>query len=250
MKIKPTLKFIMKHMVTSIGAFFGITLIMSLLGLLIFRTSGSEGTFNSGGSFSVSILTMVWGMMIFITYLKTFLQNGVSRKTIFASASISLVIACLACSALDFTLNQIYVKLGNPSISIYEILYSGNGFEATGALTFADFPMASLWSAVLFLVLAFFGALTAIIFYRIPKLWKILLGSILGALLFIGLPIWASMSSVNIFITLLQIFAKLFGLSNPFAPNPMVWVGYGLGISAVLASLCFLLYRKISPNKA
>lgn len=252
MKLKPTLKYSLKYMSLSMGIFYSITTLMTLAGIILFKMNFSDEvhSFNSGGSFSVSILTGIWGMLMFTTYLKTFLQNGISRKTIFLSNSIILVVMCFACSALDFILNQLYVALGNPSLSIYEMLYSGQGFDAVGVLTFADFPMAWLWSSILFLVITFFGALTAIVFYRLPKIWKILVGSILGALIFIILPIWSALTNTNTLGAILNILMKLFGFSNPLNPNPMIWVGSGLGISAVLIGICFLLYRKISPNKA
>lgn len=210
--------------------FYGIMLFGVILSSII-----SKGTVTSnGGEVSCFIYLCFFGSLSFGEDFKYFLQNGFTRRRIYASTLCTFVLVSLFMSVFD-TLMSILLGMSNSYSSFFTTLYgAGNGLLTRW-----------LW---LFLAYLFFCSVSfaaAVLKNRIGKALFILLLITLGILVFILLPVLI----VNVFpaevtSSLFYFFAGLLG----FGPNraPQLWAPMltFLVLSGLFSGFSFLLIRK------
>ncbi|WP_099203722.1 hypothetical protein [Scatolibacter rhodanostii] len=256
MKIKSTYKFYLRTMMISAAMYYGITVAIMLSGEAFIKIAASgndDVTFSNSTTIGSPIFAFVWGILIFTTYIKFMLQNGVSRKTMFCTGVLSIFSLSTIMGILDMILALLFNKIRSGSqsseVSLFSMIYKNE--MPVSQFTFGDIVSNVLWTFALTIFLGFLGTLIGLVFYRLSKLGKIIVGVGLGGGILILLPvIEATMTKGAIVKAIGRFFLFVFGLQDTSGPNPYIWVISSLVICVVLITLSFLLVRRAAPQKA
>lgn len=169
MKLKQATRYNLTIMWKSVGAFYlAIIAIYIIFGILL-TSSHEAGSISLDGSFTAFIFIL--GVVFFIETLKLFLQNGISRKTMFYSFVFSFTLLSLLMALVDVV---IYLLSTNFTIfsSILPMLYGDylNGFSLPVRLLFVFLSNFSLT-----LLCGFMGVFGASFFSKLSKLQKVII---------------------------------------------------------------------------
>ncbi len=227
------------------------------LAVLVFSSSSVENTasiVSTGGFTGASgIFILVCGICFFRENFYMSLQNGISRRTLFAG-SLCLAGAMAALMAVIDQLLTLLMRLISflphisvVSMSVLESVYAAqvSGMSpvpvALAAIAFGFCALLVVWSVGYFI-----GAL----FYRLSKLGKILVGVMAGLLFMVGLPVVSELCMAHPDWLIWKVLAG--------AANWIARVAFGspwnAGIScliifAVFSALTWLLIRRAQLKK-
>ena len=185
----------------------------------------SEGTF-SGMDISSAIFLFVVAMASYKETFGMMIQNGISRKTMFASRILSTVSIALVMAVIDKVL--LVISKGVASnisdnlsyVSIYELLYSARVMEVSTVRMHVE---SFFFSFFMYLAFMAVGYLITTIFYRLNKPGKVLLASGLPVGVFVVLPILDSIvANGRISKALIELFDIAFGLTKQIPFNAMI----------------------------
>lgn len=205
------------------------------------------GTIN-GFSAATAIFALVCGLNAFKENFGFHLQNGASRRTLFAGRLVNTVATALIMAVLDFVLQLLTLGanqlIGNvfKSSTILDMILA---FTPQVQMGFWESQlMAVLFSFVLFLGLSGLGYFLTIVFYRMNKLGKILVGAGIPVLLWIILPLvdlwFAGMSITS------AIFQGILYLMGILTGNLLLPLLTFTGMFVVTSGLAWLFIRKIT----
>jgi len=226
-----------------------------ILAIYIFFTTvtvfAGEGNMSSMGSTMVFIFVL--GVTTFRETTEMMLQNGVSRKTMFIAhlftgaiisafmAVIDRILLLASRGILDSLNEQVNVR-GASTNTMFEALYSTQNSNAA-------IQMFKEVCFDFFLTFAFFaiGYFIAIMFYRLNKLGKTLVGAGAPSILFIILPIinWA-FPHLRIAENIINFIDSAFGLS---AGNPAMGMLTFTIIFVMFSAFAWLLLRRLALRK-
>lgn len=254
MKLKHSIRFYIREIAFSCGIYYGVNLLVFLIGGVITIGYSSEADINVNSSTDIGspILIFVWGLLLCGSYIKFFLQNGVSRKTMFTGAACSMGLLSAAVALIDAFVRLLLQQIGNTQMSLYAALYrNGEMFGGDSFSTVPEVLTLWLWTTFFYLFVGLLGMLVGLAFYRLSKIGKIILGVGLGGGLVVLLPLLETTVThgaiVRWFGRTLQF---LFGISDPLSPNPYIWIVSAVCLSAALLLFGFLLFRRAAPQKA
>ena len=143
--------------------------IILIITLAIVGLNVTGGTERSGIGFSSEFFCLIVGLCMFREYFYLFMQNGVSRKKIFAGACMCLVILSAVMSAMDVLALYILEALPAANVSYMTIsstLYSGLCEQCRSCFASVGGAGDFLPCHVRLLVV---GYLISICFYRSPQ---------------------------------------------------------------------------------
>ncbi|WP_343249602.1 hypothetical protein [Diplocloster hominis] len=237
MNIKISVKYQFQDITRALIIFSGVLLIL----ILTLFIPGLQGTTN-GLEISAFIFLFVIGLNTFKENFGMFLQNGVSRKTIFTGKLLSTGAVC-AIMAVVLEVLASLAKLGSGYRDIqmgtlYEMLYSDRMASISPILVAVE-NLLLLFCCCFAFTMA--GYLITITYYRMGKQWKLLISVGLPVLCFVLLPIVDVMLNGVIFQFLFRAFIILSGLQ---VGNPYIGMLSALVASAIFSGLSWLLLRK------
>lgn len=162
-----------------------------------FSSVSSEGVVEEGNTMVMSGITGASAVFIFIVGLNSFtenfrfgLQNGVSRKTIFLSRMCTAVASALFMAVVDqiiHTLISLFHALQpnshRLSVSLFQQLY-----PAACENPVQGFFLSVVFSFCLLLFISNVGYAIVMLFYRVGKLGKVLVGAGIPVALIFGIP--------------------------------------------------------------
>ncbi|MBU9727496.1 hypothetical protein [Diplocloster modestus] len=237
MNIKVSVKYQFQDITRALIIFSGVLLIL----ILTLFIPGLQGTTN-GLEVSAFIFLFVIGLNTFKENFGMFLQNGVSRKTIFAGKLLS---TCAVCAIMAVVLEVLasLAKLGSGYRDIqlgtlYEMLYSDRMASISPVLVAVENLLLLFSCCFAFMMVGYF---ITIAYYRMGKQWKLLISVGLPVLCFVLLPIVDVMLDGVIFNFLFRAFIIMTGLQFG---NPYIGMLSALVASAVFSGLSWLLMRK------
>lgn len=249
MNLMPAFKYRFGESIRSITGFFAVMVLIFILFTAYF--SGSAGAY---GEFSLSCFGVAGAIALFVVgictvreHLRLCLQMGVGRSTAFISEAVSAVLVCLALAVggelLMTAAQTAAVGRGNVHIvDIYQLLYVG--FEPD-TLSFSQHIYGALVNAALFICGYAGGAFISLVFYRLPKVWKIVVAVGVPLLLMLVFPIAISESGLgDAFST------AVISVFNWMGESAVNWVLMFTGSAAVLAVLNWLLLRRAPITEA
>ena len=149
----------------------------------------SAGVSSSGIEMPTVIFLFVVGLCTFKETFLMSLQNGISRKTIFVGKLMTIASVAIIMSIIDKIIYLILVlifKAIGSNVAILTSYESMFTMKSTGA--FQIQLESLLFEFVLALAAMAFGYFISIMFYRLNKIGKILVGAGVPVLLFIGIP--------------------------------------------------------------
>lgn len=213
-------------------------LLASFLTTEVFLHISANGTTINGIEISSMIFIFVCGLNSFKEPFRMFLQNGLSRKTLFLSYICSLLPVSGVMAIIDTSIGAIGRSLGSYQSAFHE--FYRQYFPAVGpGQVFVGFAL----SLMLYTTSALAGYFIASLYYRMNKGLKLLVSIGVPVLLIIVLPI-VDMGYANGVISrgLGEILLLASGVKAGY--NPLYPLGSCIILSSVLAGLTYLLQRR------
>jgi hypothetical protein len=213
-------------------------LLASFLTTEVFLHISANGTTINGIEISSMIFIFVCGLNSFKEPFRMFLQNGLSRKTLFLSYLCSLLPVSGVMAIIDTSIGAIGRSLGSYQSAFHE--FYRQYFPAVGpGQVFVGFAL----SLLLYTTSALTGYFITSLYYRMSKGLKLLVSIGVPVLLIIVLPI-VDMGYANGAISrgLGEIFLLASGVKAGY--NPLYPLGSCIILSSVLAGLTYLLQRR------
>ncbi|MDR0861345.1 MAG: hypothetical protein LBN30_00990 [Oscillospiraceae bacterium] len=218
MNLKASIRYQARYQLNSYAVFYGIVavvyIVLSILFVMMTRRFGvTPGTMNMDSA--TVIFALCTGLAVFKENFTMLQQNGVSRRTMFWGRVAITVVASIGMALADALLHAIFkLVLNNTGLNTDTLFDMGYG---------AGLPASLAFYAAAYALAAGLGYFIAIVFYRLPKLWKVLVGAGVPILLFVVLPL------VDVFLlrgkisdalewTLKHILGVTGGAPNPIAP--------------------------------
>ena len=173
----------------SLAALIAVLLLVPLL--LSITLSGSSVTMNGTGSFVGSIWALVIGIVVPRGDLRLGNQFGLSRRSAFWGSILGCAAAFAAASAVLSLLSavlQVIYPGRNDRIEVMDLYQIAYGSSTGGVMPAWDYVRMACMLFALCLCLGFFGMLCTVVFWRLDRLGKWILGVSMGLFLCIGLP--------------------------------------------------------------
>ena len=238
MKTKASFRYMMHDFFNGMLIFYVIFFAIYIFTIILVATSGGKGSINSI-DFATVIFMFVGGLNSFKECFGMLLQNGTSRKTMFASRVMSFSAIAGLMSVSNLLFSSLFSLLPkNLSIETGQTML----VKIYGSFGSADIILSLLLSFSLFLFFLLLGYCITTLFYRIGRIGKVLVGAGVPVLLTVVLPVVDTMFfSNNISIAMFRFFSFAFGLSTC---QPLRAVASFLIGSGIFALCGWLLTRK------
>ncbi len=261
MKLKAAVKYYLHDFKRPIIIFYGVLMALFLLQLLMASLMHGGSNSSSGVEFASNIFLFVVGLNAFKAQFRLFLQNGLSRKTLFTGFVTGLFLLSAAMVVIDLAFGWFRGLFVN---------YTGMYMERFGSLyadknSFQALAEGILWSFLAYVTAGMTGYLITSLYYRMSKALKLAVSIGLPALVFIVIPLIDGLYTkgaitaffVNVFafafgfgITIdlskgfVGLIAQIANLENGVPLYPYRAILYSVISIIVTGTLSFLLIRK------
>ena len=198
MTIRPAMLYLARQSRNSLLIFYAVMLILyALIGSLVVVDAG--GSVRISGTDNASfVFIFIVGIASFRENFHMFLQNGLSRKTLFIGSSLTI----LAISALMSLIDAVFSFVLSRFItfdSFFTMVY-GMGSEAAGLVP------GIFWRLFVYCALGLVGLFIGALYYRMSKGVKILVSVGVPVFFFIVLPL------LDYYLTGIKLYAGIFDL--------------------------------------
>lgn len=198
MKLKASFLYQILDLRWALLIYYFVILCLTLLAnitIVSFSSASSVGVVGENDTIVMSGITFSSAIFIFIVSLNSFtenfrfsLQNGVSRKTIFLSRMCTAVSTSLFMAVVDQIIHVLISLVEKPlshlvSIPLFQLIY-----PQTFENPVLGFFLSVVFSFCLLLFISNVGYAIVMMFYRVGKLGKVLLGAGIPAALIFGIP--------------------------------------------------------------
>ncbi|HPZ21907.1 MAG TPA: hypothetical protein PKV05_02630 [Bacillota bacterium] len=230
------------EMKKSLLIYYAIMLFLLLASFLtteVFFHFSANGTTINGIEISSMIFIFVCGLNSFKEPFRMFLQNGLSRKTLFLSYLCSLLPVSGVMAIIDTSIGAIGRSLGSYQSAFHEFYRQYFPAVGPGQVFIVVFAL----SLMLYTTSALTGYFITSLYYRMSKGLKLLVSIGVPVLLIIVLPI-VDMGYANGVISrsIGEILLLASGVKAGY--NPLYPLGSCIILSSVLAGLTYLLQRR------
>ena len=185
MKLKAAVRYYLNDFKKSVFLFYGILMAIFLLQLVISALVHEDPGSSSGMEFATTIFLFVAGLNAFKAQFRLFLQNGLSRKTLFTGFVAGLLILAASMTVIDLAFGW-FRGLFTP----YQTQY----MDRFGSLYANKYSLAALadgllWSFLSYATAGMTGFLITSLYYRMSKAWKLIVSIGIPMLVFVGIPL-------------------------------------------------------------
>ena len=255
---KSSIKYQLNEMKRPVITFYFVMLCILIFGFTVSGakfviTSSSGGvasTTTTGSGFSglelaTIIFLFVCGLNSFKEFFRMFIQNGISRKTMFVTRIITIITLCTGMAVIDKIILLIgkFVASRSGRISftgLFEYIYGARTAHISSAQMHAE---SFLFNLCLYLAVITIGYFITIGFYRMNKIAKISVAIGVPMVLLNGLPLVDAVLLKGVIgRTFINTFLFAFGFKN--GANPYYGMVSCLVIFALFAGLSWLIMRK------
>lgn len=248
MNMKSAVKYQFLEMKKSVVVYYAVIYaiyILLIVSLGLYVGGNTEGSNIGGMEFSTIIFIFILGLNSFKESFRMFLQNGLSRKTLFKSFILSITLVSILMAFVDI-FNALLVNIISNYNSMYLQIYGQRYSESTSVV--AKYLEGFLWSVFIYIAFAMLGYFITILYYRMNKKLQLIVS--------IGVPVFwiilfpyidynlakgALSTSIKNFI----IFAT--GFKNGI--NPYYFITSSIIGSIVLGILSYILIQKAVGKK-
>jgi len=241
MNLKPAIKYQLRDFVKGVGIFYlVIYLIILFLYVLVAVQINDSDSNISGLETATFIFLFVAGLNSFKNTFKLFLQNGLSRKTLFVSFSIAALAIAFFMDVVD-SINHLLLQVIMPSQSIFDQIYSVKYVSQPSYVRFFD---KFVWFLFLYVAMLFLGYFVTSLYYRMNKWQKLAISIGVPVFLFMILPLIDTVLTHGAIFTAIQnflIFAMGFSSGGI---NPYIFVLTCIVSSVIFGGLSLLLGRR------
>jgi peptidoglycan/LPS O-acetylase OafA/YrhL len=237
MKIKQAVIYRLKDVRNSLLTFYLVVLACFVFFKIVGSLESVHMSQMNGLEMATIMFLFVLGLFSFRSTFYLFIQNGVSRKTMFYS----YIITMLAVSGFMALIDTLAYNLNSSKRginSLFEQLYSTQYDDEL----VVKILVAFVWSLSAYLAFSIIGYFVSTIFYRMNKTLKIIVSVSVPCLLFIALPIVDSYYDGKVTRWISNTFDFFFGTGEQL--NPFISVLTCCGISIILGICSYALVKK------
>lgn len=241
--MKAAIKYQFNDMKNGLLVYYGGLLSIFIFIILLGMVSGSSANAISGLESVSAIFLLIIGITGFKENFLFFMQNSISRKSIWKSRIIIILWMCGFVAIIDkILLNILGLIFGNSQIifeGLFEMIYEST-FSSLGTAT--SFIIDFLLTFGLYFALSALGYFIGILFYRLSKIGKVIVGVCAYAIPFVIVPLldyWVFNGKLITSFT--NIFVFLFGIKTG---NPLPAILSFISIGIIFFILSWLLMRK------
>ena len=244
MKIKSAIKYQMFEL--RYGFLIVYAIIYALLIFQIIINGNMDNISVSNTEFSTCGFLLIWGVLTMRTHFPFFLQNGISRNTLFVSTVANSTILSVG-MALVASLNALFLQLiTNQSGFAFQKMYLDFYPGGYTARTFFEGWLFLICAHLFCNMLGFF---LSTLYYRMNKITKIIVSAGVPALFILGLPLVDLNLTHGAIIqglgkAILFIMGFLNGNCNPY----YAVVSFTI-LAMIFAGLSYLLLRRAMIRK-
>lgn len=238
--IRRALEYKLKDSLRGIGIFYFIMVIVTLafawgsLRIYVNLDGSSSSSFNGFG-IAAMIGIFVIGIVSVREDLRLFLQNGIGRLTVFSVETLAMVIisAALAIGGeLLVSLAAVIVRSDDRIMinDLYHLLFREGSTSGMSVLTHIE----SILIFFVFFICAYVtGMFISLIFYRLNKLWTVIVA--VGAPLFLifGLPLLIKYFEISVALPVAFLVS-----------SPWILIAFNLILASSISFLNWLLLRR------
>ena len=246
--IKRALIYKIKDSVIGIGIFYAIMVIVTMAFVtgslrFIINLDGTNGTSSSSfNGFGVAAIIGVFviGIVSIREDLRLFLQNGTGRQTVFVVESLAAVLI----SAVLAIGGEILVSIASALVRSYDRIMINDLYHliytegSTRSMTMMTHIESVLIFFVFFICANIAGTFISLVFYRLNKIWTVIVAVGVPLFLIFGLPVLISYFNIS------------FAAPAAFlSSSPWALIAFALLLSLVISLFNWLLLRR-APIKA
>jgi hypothetical protein len=220
MKLKAAVRYYLNDFKKPTILFYGILMVLFLLQLMIATLVHEDPGSSSGMEFASTIFLFVAGLNAFKAQFRLFLQNGMSRRTLYTGFVAGLLILAAAMTVIDLAFGW-FRGLFAPYQTMYMDRFGSLYANKNNLNALAD---GLLWSFLAYVTAGMTGFMITSLYYRMSKAWKLAVSIGVPMLVFIGIPLIDGLytkGAITAFGINILAFAFGFGitidLSNGFA---------------------------------
>lgn len=243
MKLKKAIKYNLvvtgKSMITFYCVVAAVYIFLTVLFAML---DGIQG--NASMEMAAMIFLFSVGVVFYSEYFKMFLQNGISRKTMFISVGVSLFIGAAVMSLLDTLIGLVMSNAGIIT-PLMRMIYGARIAELSAAQSFIELFFLSL---TLYFFLAVLGYFVGIVFAKLSKTMRIVLPVGLPVLLIAGVILDLNITNGNIMGSIGKFFLFVSGFQND--GNMNILTVSCLCFALIFLLLSWLLIRRATVNDA
>lgn len=242
MNIKTAVKYQIHGFKKPLLIYYFIIYVVFILAAVSANSANRRGAFVSLGGIEVSSMIFIFisGLNSFRETFKMFLQNGLSRKTLFISFAYSIISISAIMAFIDSingVLARIFSIYQSAFIQFYWMRYSES---SNRVLKFIE---GFLWYIFTYAMLAMIGYFITVLYYRMNKALKLLVSIGVPFLFLIIIPmIDSNVTGGVISKGITNFFSFAWGYKNGF--NPYFSMVTCTIIFALFGGLSYLLIRK------
>lgn len=182
MKIGKMFRWYWQNTYWGLVGFYGAMLFLMLLGFVIMAFSSTEEVSVNGFAFSAEIMLLVMGIIFFPAGTRFGLSNGVSRKTVFCGMVLFLLALSVGMTLVNLLGQWAGSAMGLNTDAVEKMVYpSLTGLGGHFGVIVSQ--IAGGWA------LGMLGYFIGGAYYRMNKIWKIVVSITVPALLVFGLPL-------------------------------------------------------------
>lgn len=209
MKLKKAIKYNMVVTSKSMLIFYcAVAAVYIFLAILFAMLDGIQG--NATMEMAAVVFLFTVGVVFYSEYFKMFLQNGVSRKTMFISVSISLFIGSAIMALLD-TLIGLVMSRAKIITPLFHMIYEQRIAELPAVQTGFELFFLNL---MLYFFIAMLGYFTGVLFTKLSKLMRVILPVGLTVVLVAGAVADVNLTNGKIFGAIGNFFIFISGFQN------------------------------------
>ena len=185
MKLKAAVRYYLNDFKKSVIIFYGVLMVIFLLQLLIAALVHENPGSSSGMEFATTIFLFVAGLNAFKAQFRLFLQNGMSRKTLFTGFVAGLLVLAVAMTVIDLAFGW-FRGLFAPYSTMYMDRFGSLYADKNSLIALAD---GLLWSFLAYVTAGMTGFLITSLYYRMNKAFKLAVSIGVPMLVFVGIPL-------------------------------------------------------------
>lgn len=239
MKLKSAVKYQLSDSVKPLFIFYSVIYAIIVCIFLLSRMK-TDGKVSFGGIESASmVFIFIAGLNSFKSQFRMFLQNGLSRKTLFKSIVISMIYIALFMAVVD-SLNGVIAGNIMTYQPAFEQFYGQRYNNSGDLLKFLD---GLIWFLSAYLFLAMAGLFITTLYYRMNKWQKLSVSVGVPIFFIIILPtVDQTITNGSIARGIKEFFSFAWGYQNGY--NPYYSVLTCTVFSVMLGVLSYLLVKK------
>lgn len=243
MNLKPAFRYQFRDYFKGTGVFFLAMAVIVAVSLILATYSQHGNISFSGFGVAAAICLFILGIVTPRSNLRLCAQFGVSRRTAFISlllaALVDTVILSLAGELLLYIGQSVGTGIGNLFFAdLYQLIYLGTH---PMFLSISQHVMSVLLNSSLILLLFVFGMFFTFLFWRLNKVWTIIVAVAIPILINV---IPALLYKLNFSLLSPAIDRFIHGLRHIFASSVWNLMALFLLLSVILAGIDWLLIRR------